>query len=69
MAKTKMLYFVVDKSTDIIQKITWQQKRADRCLTNCQYTVSGFNPEFYPTVTLLKVGQKLEEHKLEKIYT
>ena len=67
MAKTKMLYFVIEKSTNVIQKITWQQKRADSWLDSTQYTVSGFNPEIYPTVTLLKVGQKLEEHKLEKI--
>lgn len=67
MAKTKMLYFVIEKSTNVIQKITWQQKRADSWLGSTQYTVSGFNPEIYPTVTFLKVGQKLEEHKLEKI--
>lgn len=68
MRKSKLLYFVVDTDSDIIQKITWQEKRADRFLGTLNYTVKGFNPDIYPEVTYLKVGQKLEEHKLERVY-
>ena len=62
----KLLYFVVDKNSDVIQKITWQEKRADRFLSSLNYTVKGFNPEIYPSVSFLKVGDKLDEFQIER---
>ena len=62
----KLLYFVVDKDSDVIQKITWQEKRADRFLSSLNYTVKGFNPEIYPSVSFLKVGDKLDEFQIER---
>lgn len=62
----KLLYFVVDKDSDIIQKITWQEKRAERFLSSLNYTVRGFNPEIYPSVSFLKVGDKLNEFQIEQ---
>lgn len=62
----KLLYFVVEKDSNVIQKITWQEKRADRFLSSPNYTVKGFNPEIYPTVSFLKVGDELDEFQIEK---
>ncbi len=65
-----MIHFVCDKETNKILYITKQQKRADDKMTTLNVHVLSYNPDFYPDVLFFKVGDIINEFKLEmnKVY-
>ena len=64
--KEKMINFVVDKKNgNKIVKITKQFKRALNMMTKEEICVISYNPKIYPLSLELKVGDVLDENKIE----
>ena len=63
--KEKMIYFVCRGKKNEIIKITKQRKRAEDMMTELGICVHSYNPKFYPDVETLKVGDCLNEFKIE----
>lgn len=60
-----MIHFVCDKKTNEILYITKQQKRAHDKMNVLSVHVLSYNPDYYPDVLFFKVGDIINEFKLE----
>ena len=65
-----MINFVCKGENNTIIKITKQYKRALDMMTELDIKVLSYNPEIYPAVKELAVGDNLNEFKIEmnKVY-
>lgn len=62
--KTKMIYFIVNEETDIIEKVFRQEKRAHDFLNmneDGKYCYRGFSVDIYKQVMLLRPGDNMRE--------
>ena len=62
----RFIHFVVDADdNNRIIKITKQRKRAEDMMTKLNIHVFSYNPSFYPEVLEFKVGEFLNDFKIE----
>lgn len=62
--KTKMIYFIVNEETDIIEKVFRQKKRAHDFLNmdeTGKYCYRGFSIDTYKQTLLLRPGDNMRE--------
>ena len=63
--KNQMIHFVCRGDENKIIKITKQRKRAEDMMTELGICVHSYNPNFYPEVVNLKVGDSLNTFFIE----
>lgn len=62
--KTKMIYFIVNEETNVIEKIFRQEKRAHDFLNMneaCKYCYRGLSIDTYEQALLLRPGDNMKE--------